>query len=160
MIQDNVTSVKPQRHRKPNLTYAPSRHQTGTSHTPPPNSTKGIPKIFSTVTIWIPDTWNLKIDLLGNFFFVWILNGPSHRFRPTIWNLIPQWSSLGLFVHFWSGYQVTIWIQDHSLSGIGMAFDNWIICERNYFLLVCIRGGGYNRLNRDGRKKNRRAKNW
>ena len=49
-IKDTVTSVKPQCHQKSNSTYAPSRHQNGTSPTPPPNSTK---KITLKCAVWI-----------------------------------------------------------------------------------------------------------
>ena len=41
-IQDNVTSVKSQRHRQRNMTNAPSQRQTNTSSTPPPNFTKAL----------------------------------------------------------------------------------------------------------------------
>ena len=42
-------SVKPQRHRKPKPTSAPSRHQDDTSPTPPPNSTKVCHSFFTFV---------------------------------------------------------------------------------------------------------------
>ena len=71
-IQDNVTSVKPQRHRKPNSTQAPSRRQTNALPTPPPNSTKILSIQYMTplspiFTLYHQDKWIVFFCIISLF---------------------------------------------------------------------------------------------